>query len=111
MTKKVKDTRTRIATNKNFIDKSIEYIELHDNGVFFWVAEDLGNIFLRNIETGEVVVERWMPKDERAICSFPVDIDFVKDFFIRLEREFDVSKLPSNCVHYPYENFGVRIDQ
>jgi hypothetical protein len=35
MTKKVKDTRIRIATNKNFIDKSIEYIELHDNGVFF----------------------------------------------------------------------------
>jgi hypothetical protein len=72
----------------------------------------LGNIFLRNIETGEVVVvEHWMPKDERAACSFPVDIDFVKDFFSKIGREFDVSKLASNCVHYPYENFGVRIGQ
>ncbi len=85
----------RVATNRNFIDKSIEYIELHDNGVFFWVAEDLGNF--KNMPG------RWLPDDCDLIAtSFPVDVEFVREFFAKIGRTFDVTKLPSNVVQYPY---------
>lgn len=87
----------RIATNREFLDKSIEYIELHDNGALMWVAEDLGNIFF---EDGSTV--RWLPRNGSVICSFPVDIEFVSEFFNKIGRTFDVSKLPSNTIHYPY---------
>jgi hypothetical protein len=87
----------RIATNRDFLDKSIEYIELHENGALIWVAEDLGNIFMKD---GSIV--RWLPPNENVSCSFPVDIEFVSEFFKKIGRTFDVSKLPSNTIHYPY---------
>ena len=88
----------RIATNRNFLDNSVEYIELNDNGVFYWVAEDYGNIFY-----SDKSVQRWMPRDFVGSSSFPVNIDFVKDFFEKIGRQFDLTKLPSNVVLNPYE--------
>ena len=95
----------RIATNRNFDDKSIEYIELHDNGVFFWVAEDRANVFLKTKEGDIVDIVRWRPENEDVCCSFPVDIDFVKEFFTKIGRTFDESKLDVNVVRYPYESY------
>lgn len=88
----------RIATNRNFLDNSVEYIELQDNGVFFWVGEDLGNIF-----HSDDSVQQWLPENVAAGCSIPVDVDFVRDFFEKIGRQFDASKLPSNAVLYPYQ--------
>lgn len=88
----------RIATNRNFADSSVEYIELHDNGVFYWISEDLGNIF-----HADRSVQRWLPDDNVAGCSFPVDIDFVREFFEKTGRQFDASKLPADVISYPYE--------
>jgi len=87
----------RIATNRKFYDKSVEYIELHENGALMWVAEDEGNVFYK-----DGTIKRWLPEDETVVCSFPVDIDFVREFFAKIGRTLDISKLPSNVIQYPY---------
>lgn len=87
----------RIATNRKFYDKSVEYIELHDNGALMWVAEDEGNLFY-----SDGSVKRWLPRGVRLSCSIPVDVEFVEDFFTEIGRKFDASKLPSNVILYPY---------
>ena len=91
----------RIATNRDFMDKSVEYIELHDNGALMWVAEDEGNIFIKD-DDGEIRPVRWLRDNETMSCSFPVDIDFVAEFFTKIGRNLDISKLPTNTIHYPY---------
>lgn len=87
----------RIATNRKFYDKSVEYIELHENGALMWVAEDEGNLFF-----SDGSVKRWLPEGEKVSCSFPVDVEFVESFFAEIGRTFDASKLPSNTILYPY---------
>jgi hypothetical protein len=91
----------RIATNRDFMDKSVEYIELHDNGALMWVAEDEGNIFIKDDDSAIHTV-RWLGDNETMSCSFPVDIDFVAEFFTKIGRSLDLSKLPTNTIHYPY---------
>lgn len=72
----------RIATCKSYSSDSQDWIEIDQNGVMFWKGEDLSTGF-----------------------SFPVDVEFVSKFFDSLGRDFDVHKLPSNVVLYPYDKF------
>jgi hypothetical protein len=86
----------RIATNRDFRDKSVEYIELHENGALMWVAEDEGHLYDDN---GNYYCS-WSPSP--VGCSFPVDIEFVQDFFTKIGRKLDLTKLPSNAILHPY---------
>ena len=63
--------RTRVLTNRNFPDgKSYEVIEQDHTGQYYWRAEDYS--------MGTEPVE----------CCFPVDLEFVKDKFKELGREY-----------------------
>ncbi len=74
----------RIATCKSYSSDSQDWIEIDQNGVMFWKGEDLSD---KNIETG---------------FSFPVDIDFVSNFFKSIDRVLDEKKLPLNAILHPY---------
>lgn len=79
----------RLITNRKFMDeKSFEWIEIAENGVFLWVSEDYS--IYSEIPVG---------------ASFPVSLEFVEEMFEQNGRKLDVSKLPSNYIANPYENW------
>lgn len=64
----------------NYPDKNTrEWIEITPDGWMSWKCVD--NMLYENCEVG---------------ASFPVDLEFVKEFFERAGRKLDVSKLPAN---------------
>ena len=85
----------RLITNRKFMDeKSVEWIEIDERGVFFWKAEDFSfHYFYPDLYT----------EDDSVLSSFPVTLEFVQDMFKDNGRELDVSKLPKNYVANPYE--------
>ena len=79
----------RLITNRKFMDeKSFEWIEIAENGVFLWVSEDYS--IYSKIPVGG---------------SFPVTLEFVEEMFEQNGRKLDVSKLPANYVANPYANW------
>lgn len=87
----------RLITNRTYPDaKSYDCIEIDEHGTFFWTAIDEGEALNKN--TGEVMLNVFDP----VSCSFPVDLDFVSDFFKKMDRELDLSLLPSNYNANPY---------
>jgi hypothetical protein len=71
----------RLATNRDFEDGSWEAIEIGDNGVFWWVASDEGL---------------------GAFSAFMAALEDVEEFFERVGRKLDISRLPANYVIDPY---------
>jgi hypothetical protein len=71
----------RLATNRDFEDGSWEAIEIDDNGVFWWVASDKGL---------------------GAYSAFMATLEDVEEFFEKVGRKLDISRLPANYVVDPY---------
>jgi hypothetical protein len=71
----------RLATNRDFEDGSWEAIEIGDNGVFWWVASDKG-----------------LGVDS----AFMACLEDVEEFFEKVGRKLDISRLPANYVIDPY---------
>jgi hypothetical protein len=99
MTKKKKNLR--ICTIKDYPDNvSKEWIEIDESGFMYWKADDYSELFF----------SQFIPsiKDPKIIsASFVVDLDFVKEFFQRANRELEVDKLPANVKFDPY-SVGIR---
>jgi hypothetical protein len=68
---------TRIATDKT------------QDGVSFIEVDEAGVLWLKS-------------KGDCGDVGLPCCIDDVKAFFANIGREFDITKLPKNVVHYPY---------
>lgn len=95
MSKKVKNKR--LITNRKFCDgKSVEWIEIAENGVFFWVAEDYSFFYF---------YPELYDEDDAICSSFPVTLEFVEDMFEENGRKLDISLLPANYVANPYANW------
>jgi hypothetical protein len=90
MGSETEEMKKRLCTNRDFIDNSVEYISIDDNGYFWWEGE----------ENGGPENTRW-----ESSFGFLVDLDFVKDFFIKCGRSLDISKLPPNYKLNPYQNW------
>ncbi len=80
----------RLATNRDYEDNSIEWIEIDHLGFFYWKGED--DLTLKHLGLG-------------MSFSFLVDLPFVEEFFAKLGRTLDKSKLPTNYVVNPYARF------
>lgn len=78
--------RTRLCTNRAFEGRDYEAIEIDERGVMYWVAAEFD------------------PEDgrETAGAAFPCDIEFVAEFFERVGRQLDRSRLPANAVLQPW---------
>jgi hypothetical protein len=74
----------RLATNRDFEDGSWEAIEIDHNGVFRWLACDKGL---------------------GAFSSFMATLEDVEEFFEKVGRKLDISRLPANYVVDPYKMY------
>jgi hypothetical protein len=87
----------RICTNRDFdIEGDVETISIDDHGTIWWHATETQPHL--NIE------EKQIQLLEHG-CGFPVDIDFTEQFFANVGRTLDRSKLPSNTILYPYQQW------
>ena len=76
----------RLITNRDFPDgKSVEWIEINSFGFMTWKADD------------------YSMKDNIVSCAFPVDLEFVEEFFQKMGRVLEKTKLPENVVFDPYK--------
>lgn len=105
-----KQKNKRLASYNQYPDGlSKEWIEIDEYGTMFWKAEDYSELFkslvLNKCETKEDI-ERALNDGKNdcfvTSCSFPVDVDFVKEFFQKCGRQLDVSLLPENTCLNPY---------
>lgn len=89
-----KNKNKRLITNRKFYDeKSVEWIEIAENGVFLWKSEDYSFCYF---------YPELYDEDDAICSSFPVTLEFVEEMFKNNGRTLDVSKLPSNYVSNPY---------
>lgn len=105
-----KQKNKRLASYNQYPDgQSKEWIEIDEYGTMFWKAEDYSELFkflVQNKCKTKEDIQRVL-KDSKNVClisrcSFPVDIDFVKEFFDKCGRQLDVSLLPENVCLHPY---------